>query len=149
MTLFSIGRITMKQKITVLSLLTILLFATVWAKEATDTKIIVYYFLTNVRCSSCYKIERYTKEAVEQYFDDELTSGLLVFKPVNIEEEENQHFITDYELYTKSVVLSMLNAGKEIKYKNLTKIWEYLGDKDKFYDYIKRETSQFLEEAQK
>ena len=139
----------MKKKITALSLLSILLFTTVWAKGATDTKIIAYYFLTNFRCTSCYKIEMYTKEALEKHFKDELESGILVFKPANIDEKENKHFIEDYELYTKAVVLSIQKGGREVKYKNLTKIWEYLGDKDTFYDYIKSETSQFLEEVQK
>ena len=118
-------------------------------QSAVDSKIIVYYFLTNFRCASCHKIEKYTKEAVAQNFTDELATGKLVFQPINIDEKENQHFIKDYGLYSKAVVLSMRTAGKEVKHKNLTKIWEYLGDKDKFYDYITSETSQFLEEAHK
>ena len=120
-----------------------------WAKGTSDTKVIVYYFLTNFRCSSCYKIEQYTKEAIERYFSEELKSGALVFKPTNIERKENQHFIEDYQLYSKSVVLSMHNAGKEAKHKNLTKIWQYLGDKDKFYNYIRNETNKYLEEMNK
>jgi hypothetical protein len=139
----------MKKKITALSLLSMLLFTNVWAQGTTDTKIIAYYFLTSYRCSSCYKIEQYTKEAIEQYFSNELKSGALVFKPTNMERKENQHFVKNYQLYSKAVVLSMVNGGKEIKHKNLTKIWEYLRDKDKFYDYIKSETGQFLEEANK
>jgi len=148
MTQLNIERITMKKKITVVLLLTVLVFATMWAKGASDTKVIVYYFLTSYRCSSCYKIEQYTKEAIERYFKEELKSGKVVFKPTNIERKENQHFVKDYQLYSKAVVLSMINDGKEVKYRNLTKIWEYLGDKDKFCDYIKSETREFLEEAQ-
>ena len=111
----------MVKKITAVSLLSMLLFTGVWAQGTTDTKVIAYYFLTSYRCSSCYKIEQYTKEAVEQYFGNELKLGMLVFKPINIEKKENKHFIKDYQLYTKSVVISMINGGKEIKYKNLTK----------------------------
>ena len=136
----------------IIALICVLLIAVVvppQLQSAEDTKVIVYYFLTNFRCASCHKIEKYTKEALEQHFKDELASGRLVFQPINIDEKENQHFIKDYRLYSKAVVLSMLTAGKEVKHKNLTKIWEYLGDKDKFYDYITSETSQFLEEANK
>ena len=35
----------------------------------------VYYFYTNFRCTSCHKIEQYTKQAIEEYFKDELHSG--------------------------------------------------------------------------
>lgn len=139
----------MKKNIIVLSLLSIILFTTAWAKGTTDTKVIVYYFLSSYRCSACYKIEQYTKEAIERYFSNELKSGQVVYKPVNIEKEENRHFIKEYQLYTKAVVISLVNSGKEIKHKNLTMIWQHLRDKDTFYDYIKSETNQFLEEASK
>lgn len=106
--------------------------------------VIVYYFHGNVRCPSCRKIEQYTKEAVEQYFNDELKSNKLIFKLINIEEKENKHFVKDYQLYTKSVVLSLVTDGKEVKYSNLTNIWNYLRNKQKFYDYIKDEVTEYL-----
>ena len=115
-------------------------------KEERGTKVIAYYFYTNYRCQSCYTIEKYTKEAIEGNFEDELTSGELVFKPVNIEEKENEHFLGDYQLYTKSVVLSLVKDGKETEFKNLKKVWELLRNKDEFYKYIKEETKGFLDE---
>jgi hypothetical protein len=111
-----------------------------------EAKVIAYYFYTNYRCQSCYTIEKYTKESIEGNFEDELTSGELVFKPVNIEEKENEHFLGDYQLYTKSVVLSLVKDGEEIKFKNLKKVWELLRNKDEFYKYIKEETKGFLDE---
>jgi len=104
----------------------------------------VYYFRSNFRCSNCYKIEEYTKESVEGFFEKELSSGELVYKVINIDEKENSHFIEDYQLYTKSVVLYRVVSGEETEYKNLQKIWEYLDDKDKFRNYIKEEINSFL-----
>ncbi len=115
-------------------------------KEENETKVIAYYFYTNYRCQSCYTIEKYTKESLEGNFEDELTSGELVFKPVNIEEKENEHFLGDYQLYTKSVVLSLVKDGEETKFKNLKKVWELLRNKDEFYKYIEEETKGFLDE---
>ncbi len=111
-----------------------------------EAKVIAYYFYTNYRCQSCYTIEKYTQGAIEENFEDELTSGELVFKPVNVEEKENEHFLGDYQLYTKSVVLSLVKDGEEIKFKNLKKVWELLRNKDEFYKYIKEETKGFLDE---
>lgn len=110
-----------------------------------EAKVIAYYFYTSYRCQSCYTIEKYTKESLEGNFEDELTSGELVFKPVNVEEKENEHFLGDYQLFTKSVVLSLVRNGKEIKFKNLKKVWELLRNKDEFYKYIKEETQKFLD----
>ena len=114
------------------------------AQSASSTQVIVYYFHTTSRCPTCYKIEQYTQEAVEQYFNKEILAGTLVFKTINFDEKENKHFIKDYQLYTKSVVISMIKEGKEVKFNNLTKIWEYVRDKEKFYDYIKTETAKYL-----
>ncbi|UCH12058.1 MAG: hypothetical protein JSW18_04370 [Candidatus Omnitrophota bacterium] len=116
------------------------------AESPPASHVIAYYFHGNFRCVNCYNIERYSKEAVERYFKDELASGKVVFKVVNIEEKGNEHFVNDYQLYTRSLVLSLVKNGKEIKAKNLTKVWEYLRNKPKFYQYVKDEVNKYLNE---
>jgi len=108
--------------------------------------VIAYYFHGNFRCYTCHKLEQYSKEAIESNFKDELASGKIVFKAVNIEEKGNEHFVNNYQLYTKSLIISLVKGGKEEKSKNLTKIWEYVGNKQRFYDYVKKEVSGFLKE---
>ncbi|MCM8780002.1 MAG: nitrophenyl compound nitroreductase subunit ArsF family protein [Candidatus Omnitrophica bacterium] len=110
--------------------------------------VIAYYFHGNFRCYTCYIMEQYSKEALEMHFKDALTAGKLEFKAVNVEERGNEHFITDYQLYTKSLILSLVKDGKEIKSKNLTKIWEYAHNKQKFFDYVRQEVNNFLKEAE-
>lgn len=109
-----------------------------------DSKVVAYYFYTTARCISCHKIEQYTKEALEKFFSDEIASGKLDFQMINIDEAQNKHYIQDYKLYTKSVVLSKVSSGKEVEFKNLEKVWHLLGNRDKFYQYIKDETNNFI-----
>jgi hypothetical protein len=97
-----------------------------------------------MRCPTCHKLEQYSKEAIESDFKDELASGKLEFKVVNVEEKNNKHYIKDYNLYTKSLVLSKVKDGKEVDSKNLEKIWEYVGNKQKFFDYVTQSTKEFL-----
>lgn len=106
----------------------------------------VYYFHGNFRCVNCHNIEQYTKEAVEKYFRKELDTGKVVFKVINVETKGNEHFSNDYQLYTKSVILSLVNNGKEIKFENLANVWEYLRNKDAFHQYIKSEIEKYLKE---
>lgn len=106
----------------------------------------VYYFHGNFRCSTCYKIEQYAKEAIETNFKAELASGKMVFKAINVEEKGKEHFIDDYQLYTKSLIISLVKDGKETKYKNLTKVWEYIRNKQMFFDYVKNEVTSYLKE---
>ena len=111
-------------------------------------QVIVYYFHGNYRCASCTQIERFTKEAVESGFADQIKSGLVSFKVLNVEKPDNGHFVQDYQLYTKSVVLSLVKSGKEVRFKNLDKVWEYLRDRKRFDDYIRNGVTEYLEAAQ-
>ena len=128
--------------VVLLSLGTAISFA---ADSPSSNKVVVYYFHGNFRCSSCWAIERYTKEALNNNFKNQLDSGQLVIKVVNVEEKGNEHFVQDYQLYTKSVILSLVKDGKEVKFKNLDKVWQCLRNKNKFYEYIKEETQSFLD----
>lgn len=110
-------------------------------------KVYVYYFHGSMRCPTCYKLEQYSKEAIEGNFKSELASGKLELKVINIEEKGNAHFINDYQLYTKALVLSLVKDGREVKSRNLHKIWELVGNKDKFIAYIKEEVANFLKES--
>jgi len=65
---------------------------------------------------------------------------------VNVEEKGNEHFVNDYRLYSKSLILSLVKDGKEIKSDNLAKVWEFLGNRDKFYEYVKNNVESYLKE---
>ncbi|MCK5605001.1 hypothetical protein KAR91_24135 [Candidatus Pacearchaeota archaeon] len=109
-----------------------------------DSGVVAYYFHGNYRCASCRAIEAYTKEALELYFSDDIASGRLEFRAVNVEDKGNEHFVNDYKLYTKSVVLSKVKDGKEVGYKNLEGVWQHFRNKQQFFDYVKKETEAFI-----
>jgi hypothetical protein len=112
------------------------------AKPADDTlspKIIAYYFHGTRRCASCMKIEAYSQEAVQAGFAEDLKSGKMEWHVINTDESPNAHYEKDYQLYTKSLILSRVENGKEIKWKNLEKVWELLGDKEAFIKYVQDE----------
>ncbi len=116
------------------------------ADQSSEDKIVVYYFHGNFRCPTCLKLEQYSKDAIGSNFKDALASGKLEFKSVNVEDRGKEHFTKDYQLYTKSLVLSLVKDGKEIKFQNLEKVWEYVGNKQKFFDYVKAEVANYLKE---
>lgn len=111
-------------------------------------KVIAYYFHGTMRCSTCHKLEQYSKEALETNFKDALASDKLEFKVVNVEDKGNERYGSDYQLYAKSLILSLVKDGKEVKWKNLDKIWEYVSNKQRFLDYVKSGVADFLKEAQ-
>ncbi len=93
-------------------------------------------------------MEKFSKEAIETNFKDALGAGKLRFKAVNVEERGNEHFINDYKLYTKSLVLSLTKDGREVRSKNLEKIWELSRNKQRFIDYVTNEVNAFMKDEE-
>lgn len=118
------------------------------AEETPSSKITVYYFHGSFRCITCINMEKYSKEAIETNLKGAISSGNLEFRTVNVEEKGNEHFVNDYQLYTKSLILSFVKDGKEIKSKNLDKIWQLARNKDKFIEYVTTEVNEFMKDAQ-
>ena len=107
-----------------------------------------YYFHGRARCPSCLKIEAYTQEAIRSGFVEELKNGSLSWQVINVEEPGNQHFAKDYQLYTKSVILSDRHQGQEVRWKNLTEVWTLITVKADFQKYIQDEVRVYLVEDQ-
>ncbi len=120
-------------------------------KDAPDTSIpvkeralTVYYFHTTFRCPTCRKIESLTESTVKNFFSRELATQRIAWKPVNIEFPENRHFADDFKLFTKSVVIVDTVKGKQVRWKNLDRIWELVRDETAFTGYIKNEITLYL-----
>ncbi len=106
--------------------------------SATDKQIIVYYFYAKPRCISCKNIESYTKETVAS-----LNNKNIKYKEIDLDNPTNKHYKKEYKLFTKSVVLSKVQNGKEIKSKNLTEIWTKLSNEKAFKAYLTKEIKSF------
>ncbi len=114
------------------------------APKAGTHKVIAYYFHTNTRCSTCMKIEAYSKEAIEQGFPEELKKGVLEMRIVNYENPANRHYIKDYKLVSKSLVLVNTVNGKQTEWTNLKLVWQLTGRKDAFLNYVRKEVRSYL-----
>ncbi len=105
---------------------------------------VAYYFYNTVRCKSCLAIESMSHEVIESEFAAEIASGRLVWQMKNLDEEENEHFIEDYKLYTKSLVLVEFENGEQTRWQNCTKVWELLNKEEEFKQYVSDEVTAFL-----
>jgi len=120
-------------------------------KQETETlpkdSLNIYYFHATARCNSCLKIEKYTKTAIETGFKEELKTKKIIFKLVNIDNPENKHFIDDFKLYTKSVIVEQIKNGKPVKWSNLDKIWDLLDNETQFSLYIQDNVKKNFDET--
>lgn len=104
-----------------------------------------YYFHGNYRCQSCTRIEEWSHEAITSGFAEQLKNGTLQWRVVNMEESEYVHFVKDFNLFTKSLVIVENSGGKPVRWENLQKVWHYLQDQESFSKYVNSSLSAFME----
>lgn len=116
------------------------------ARDVPDSYVQAYYFHATYRCKRCTALEQYSREAIETNFKKELANGTLRFDEINFDEPENRHFLKDYGLTYRALVLVRFKDGKQTGFKVLEKIWQLVGDKPAFLEYVKAETETFLKQ---
>lgn len=137
------------KSIFVLSLFAILLcINSLPAADKKETKIYVkvIYFHGDYRCATCNKLEAYSKETIEKYFSDEIKSGKVKWDAINFDKKENKHYLDDFKLYNKALMIIKYENGKQKEWKNLEKIWEMVSDKSEYFKYVKNEINKYLKE---
>lgn len=108
-------------------------------------RVVATYFHGNVRCATCRKVESYAREAVEGGFKAEVASGAVEFRAVNLDEAANAHFIQDYQLVNKSVVVTEELDGKVARWAKLDEVWSLVGNRDAYHHYVQDAVRGYLE----
>jgi hypothetical protein len=77
-----------------------------------ESMVEVLYFHGKQRCASCLAIENGTRELLENVYADKLRSGEIVFKSVNI--SENEALADKYEIsWSSLLIVDYDEKGKE------------------------------------
>lgn len=109
--------------------------------------LVVYFFHGETRCPTCRKIEAFAHEAIDDAFQAKLASGKIVWQLANYEAPENVQAAKNYEVYSSSVVLVRSQQSQPAEWRNLTRVWELVGDKDAFKSYVREQTHEMLSTA--
>ena len=96
----------------------------------------VTYFSSDARCATCIRIERLTRESLEKNFRAEIASGRIVLQTINLDGPGNEHFVQDYQLVSKTVVVSDRAKGQEVGWENLQEVWSKQKDEQAFEAYV-------------
>lgn len=101
----------------------------------------VYYFHGDQRCKTCSSIERLTRETVSQAFARELTDGRIAFHAINLDNRANEHYITDFALATRTVVIHQNG-----RFEHLDEVWTLTDKPEQFRNYIIENIRKMQEE---
>ncbi len=120
------------------------------AKMSADAKLpadglVTYYFHGETRCPTCRHIEAYAREAIETGFAEEMANGEITWQVVNYESPANAHFATEYEIVAPTVVLVRTSQGQPTDWRNLSRVWNLVGEKEAFVEYVQREAVEMMD----
>lgn len=121
----------------------ILLFAGTMFAKSNSQVIEVKYFHATMRCASCIQIEDFISKTINLAFDKELKDSTLRFTTLDFMQPENEPMMEKYGFDTQALIISKVVNGKEVKFKNLDLIWDYLSDFAKFEKYVEDEIREF------
>ena len=88
-------------------------------QKISGNKIEVIDFYSTHRCMTCNAIEASTKYTLDTFFADELESGKITFKTVNVDKDENYPMAEKFEATGTALFLNVIVDGKETQI-NLT-----------------------------
>ena len=87
------------------------------AEQAGKPKVEVYYFHATMRCPTCLAVEEQTRKTLDDNFAEDLKSGTIQLKVLNLEEKENKAMTEKFEIGWSSLILYLPESEKSI---NLT-----------------------------
>lgn len=107
-------------------------------------QVIMTYFISGTRCESCETIEALARETAEKDFPDALSNKSLVFRVIDTGDASRHHYIKDYQLTSKTVILSHRVQGKETEWSDMSKVWDLLDDGPAFHAYLGEQIQKYL-----
>ena len=116
---------------------------------STDVKqadrIEVLYFHGAQRCVTCKAIEANTKALLDSLYSNEIASGKIVYKIIDISQKENEKVADKYEVTWSSLFVNRWKNGTE-EVNNMTEFGfaNAKSDPDSFKNGIKSKIDEFL-----
>lgn len=111
---------------------------------APSVQVKVYYFHRKFRCPSCIEIENLVEKTLKATYANQMAEGRLVWRSIDLSEKENEHFTKDYSFTFNSLIVVESRDGKDVRFKNLEKIFEIYEDQEKASGYVREEVGEYL-----
>jgi glutaredoxin len=98
-------------------------------------KIQLYLFHGTNRCYSCITAGEYAKKTLEQNFSQEIKSGKIDFREINVDLSENKEVAAKFKATGTSLFINSIIDGQD-NIKEDTQIWRLVTNEKSFSDYL-------------
>lgn len=106
-------------------------------------KVEVFVFHATQRCISCINIGKYAKATIEEKFPEELKSGKITFKEVNIDLPENFNMAKDYGVSGSALYINAIKDGKD-NHEEDTTVWRLVTNEAQMKSYFEAKLRKLL-----
>ena len=106
-------------------------------------KVEVFLFHATQRCPTCIAIGRLAGETVNERFQEELKSGLVEFKEVNIDLPENKQLAQKFQAAGSALYVNAISGGID-NIEQDVRVWSMVGNTAEFKDYLENKINNLL-----
>lgn len=98
-------------------------------------KVQVFLFHATMRCPTCIAIGRLAGETVNERFKEELKSGRIEFKEINIDLPENKELAQKFQVVGSALYINTIKDGADNIEQDI-RVWSLVNDGLQFKDYL-------------
>ncbi|MCX6789350.1 MAG: nitrophenyl compound nitroreductase subunit ArsF family protein [Candidatus Gribaldobacteria bacterium] len=107
-------------------------------------KIEVFLFHATQRCPTCIRIGQLAKATLEERFPEQLKSGKIYFREINIDFPENKALAEKFQATGSALFINAIRNGQD-NIKEDTMVWQLAsGDSVKYKDYLANKLNNIL-----
>ena len=108
------------------------------------TKVQVFLFHATQRCPTCIRIGQLAKATVEERFPEQLKSGKIEFREINIDLPENKDLAEKFRASGSALFINSIKNGQDNIAED-TMVWQLApGYEIKFKDYLSDKLNTIL-----
>ena len=119
--------------------------STLYAADTPKDRVIAMYFHRTERCPTCQKMGAYSEEAVKKAFAEQQKDGTVEFRNVDFQDPKNARLAKGYKIQGPALIVAKIENNRVAAYKDLDGIWERVGDKPKFLEYVQENITAYRE----
>ncbi len=106
-------------------------------------KVQVFLFHATQRCTTCIAIGKLAGATVNEYFQNELQSGKIEFREINIDLPENKELAQKFRASGSALLINAIYGGQDHISEDVT-VWRLTTNETQFKSYLKDKISNLL-----
>ena len=107
-------------------------------------RIQVFYFHRRIRCTGCINVEEASFEAVSVDHKADVDSGILEWRSIDFDEEENKPYVSEYGLYSQELIFIEMRDGIGVRNGKIPEVWEHWTSKAEIRAIVNAKIDEWL-----